>query len=126
MTESTPPSDDRFTFHIHDDGYCEITVTGEFLQATSLAIAKQAQYHARITALPGILLNLSQSEPVSMVRLSGLLDMLSRLQIPLAVVFLEEQQLELACVLHHTLVFREYVAYFTTIEGAWVFLRGQD
>jgi hypothetical protein len=127
MADSTPFGGDNFTFHVHEDGVCEITVEGEFHQATVSAIAQRAQQFTQTGGtLSGFLLDLRNCLTLSLVRLSGLLDILSRMQVPVAVVFLEEQQLELASLLHHTLVYRDYVAYFTTMEGAWLFLRGPD
>jgi anti-anti-sigma regulatory factor len=127
MAEPTPTGGENFTFHVLEDGFCEITVAGELTPATTSAIAQRAQQYVEEKGSSlGILLDLRGCTILSIVRLSSLIDTISHMQVLLAVVFPEERQLEIASLLHHTLSFRDYVAYFTTTEGAWFFLHGPD
>jgi len=123
LMDGQPPGAE-FEIFLHDDGICEVRVDGEFVLDLSQAVLRSIQAQARKSPAPsGILLDMRRSAPLSIVRLSGLLDQLSRLELPLAIVFLWKQQQDLATLLHHTLAHSDYVAYFVDIDEAFSDLR---
>ncbi len=110
-------------YDVLENGLCTIRTEGEFSPELVYEVSQCIQFHIQETGLPpGILLDVRRSAPLSLVRVSTLLDKLSRFTVPLAVVFLWPQQLELAGLLHPTLPHRDKVAYFTDIGEAAHFL----
>jgi hypothetical protein len=126
MADQPPPLSESFSCEVRDDRFCTIRIVGELVPELPHVITQQVQ--AQVTEsgpLAGLLLDMCQSVSFSMVRLAGLIDLLCRLEIPLAVVFASRQQRELADLLHHTLAHRECVDYFTDMPDAWAFLKAQ-
>ncbi|MBN1201965.1 MAG: hypothetical protein JXJ20_08935 [Anaerolineae bacterium] len=127
MAESHNHSQDAFTFNTREDGFCEICLKDELQPGITPALAQQLQKHIEAHGIPpGLLLDARRSAPLSMVRLSNLVDTLSQPNMRLVVVFVDKQQQELANLLHHTLVHRELIAYFTNVDKAWAFLTGES
>jgi hypothetical protein len=123
MIDSTQFSGQRLAFSIRDNGFYEIQAQGELLPELSRVVVQRVRAHVTAHgALSGILLDVRRNASLSIVRLSSLIDQLSYPNIPLAVVFLGEPQQQLASLLHHTLLRRECVAYFTSPSDAWAFL----
>ena len=73
----------------------------------------------------GILIDLTQSNPVSLVCISNMVDTLSRNKIMITAVFNNDEQHALAQLIHYTLPYREYVQYFTERQQAVDFLNPQ-
>lgn len=73
----------------------------------------------------GLLLELSSQAPISVVRLSQLMDQLGRLGCPMAVVLPENKQ-QLARLLHHTLIYSQHIAYVDTMADAWEFVESHS
>lgn len=116
-----PESDFTIAF---DDALCTISVHGDFMPELIRAIAQQVHTERENGQdMTGILLDLQAVRLVSLIRLSGLLDLLSRYEIPIAVVLeLTAQQQRLVDLLHQTLPYRERIAYFETADAARAFL----
>jgi hypothetical protein len=125
MTMTTNPEqvDETYTFGVRSDGFCIIQVEGELTSHLTEEIAGQMHRYVEQNGRPsGSLLDMRRCAPLSMIRLSGLLDAVSGTSAPLAVVFLWRQQQELATLLHHTLQHHERVGYFVDLADAWTFL----
>ncbi|NLX09304.1 MAG: hypothetical protein GXY36_06575 [Chloroflexi bacterium] len=113
----------EITLTLHSSGVCEIQLSDELTLDLTQGIVEQVQtYNREHAPCSGLLLDVSRVAPLSMVRLSGLIDVLTQLRVPIAVVFLWNQQRELAQLLHHTLTYPEHVRYFTQQEDAWLYL----
>jgi hypothetical protein len=111
------------TYQVLDGGIFEIRYIGQCVPERALAVSEHVKKHIHEQGHPvGLLLDVSADLAISIVRLSSLVEMLSRLQVPLAVVFGRQQQQELANLLHHTLINREQIAYFTDFDAACGFL----
>ena len=116
--------DADFTVSFDDAALCTISVDGDFIPELIRTIAQHI-YTERENgqAVAGILLVMQTVQVVSLIRLSGLLDLLSRYETPIAVVLeTTSQQKRLVDLLHQTMPFRDCIAYFDTTEAARAFL----
>jgi hypothetical protein len=121
MTDSTLPT--HFVFEAADNGICTIRLDGRISAEFVSAVAQSVMMYIGEHDLPaGLLLDARHNENLSVVRLSSLVDTLSGMGIPLAVVFGGYAQQSLAALLHNTLAQKDYVAYFTDPEAARAYL----
>ena len=120
-------SAEPFEFIAHDQNVWEIVLRHPLLPALMQHIVQYIDQRLDPDAPPvGLLVDARSLQSVSVVRLSALVDTLSRFHTPLAVVLAAPKQLELANLLHNTLTHRGYVAYFLEAEDAWDHLLGQQ
>jgi hypothetical protein len=108
-----------FTCQVREDRILEIVIYGELLPSFARELVCQIRQAGPVA---GLLLDVRNSIPLSMIRLSGCVDALSRLSLPMAVVFLWTQQKDLAILLHPALLYRQRISYFTTVSGALAYL----
>jgi hypothetical protein len=121
MTDSSQPS--VFSFEPADNGICTIRLMEKITADLASAVAERVVTHISAHGLPtGILLDVRPIVELSIVRLSSLVDTLSGMGAPLAVVFSGRDQQMLADLLHNTLAQKDFVAYFTDPEAALAFL----
>lgn len=66
----------------------------------------------------GIIVDVRDQPDLSAVRLASLLDVLAELHLPIAVLFAEPKQQQIASLLHNTLLRKELCAYFTDPAAA--------
>jgi hypothetical protein len=124
MNRPCPTADPTFDFHAGDDGIFDIQPRGQFVPELSQAIVQQVKNTVDDGLSPaGILLDMSRSDNLSLVRLSHLIDLLTEYPIPVAVLFGTDAQLQLAVLLHNTLNNHKQVAYFTERSPAQTYLR---
>lgn len=122
--QSTPTHSPSFDLQVLDGRIYEIRSHGKFsLELTESIIRYTDTYLAQHGTPEGLILDVRAHEEISMVRLNRLLDILCRLNVPVAVVFRDVQQQQFALLLHRTLVHQEQVAYFTELEDARHFTR---
>ncbi|HMM28847.1 MAG: hypothetical protein AAGU78_14850 [Chloroflexota bacterium] len=108
---------------IHQNGLLELVVDGEFSpQLTQQLLHFVEQMAHESGPLTGLMLDLRCSTSVSIVRASNLVEALSRIVTPMAVVFIWNQQHQIASLIHHTLARRDAIAYFTNPTDAWNYL----
>jgi hypothetical protein len=108
---------------IDDYGICHLQITGPLAPGTTAAIARYV--HARLLQdrpPAGIILDLRLLSLVSAVRLASLLDVLSNLGLPLAVLVGDERQRQIIVLLHNTLEHKEIVSYSTDLPTARGFI----
>jgi hypothetical protein len=121
MTDSEQAN--GFSFEAADNGICTIRPADNITAEVASAIARRVISHIDDHGLPiGLLLDVSQTAHLSIVRLSSLVDTLSGMGVPLAVLFHGHEQRILADLLHNTLAQKEYVAYFVTPADAYAYL----
>ncbi len=84
-----------------------------------LGAALRAHRCASGRPLQGLLVDVRCSPGLSVVRLSGFLDRLGALDVPVAVLFESELRYQLARVLYGTLANKRRVAYFTALRDAY-------
>jgi hypothetical protein len=114
---------DRFAFEVQPHGVWEIRPHGKILPAETQAISQHVHAHLRRHGMPaGLLVDATHPPYLSVVRLSALVDTLSQINVPMAVLVRSRRQLELANLLHNTLSNRQTVAYFADRDDAWVYL----
>lgn len=112
-----------FSFEAADDGICTIRPADKIAADVTSSIARRVMSHINDHGLPkGLLLDVSHTAQLSIVRLSSLVDTLSGMGVPLAVLFRGHEQRILADLLHNTLVQKEHVAYFVTLADAYAYL----
>ena len=112
-----------FSFEAADNGICTIKPADNITAEMASAIARRVMTHIADHGLPvGLLLDVSQTAQLSIVRLSSLVDTLSGMGVPLAVLFSGHEQRVLADLLHNTLAQKDYVAYFVTQADAYAYL----
>ncbi|HML22665.1 MAG TPA: hypothetical protein PKD09_13515 [Aggregatilinea sp.] len=116
-----------FSVSFDAEGLCVVLVRGDFMPDLIRAIAHHIHAeHESGQHMTGILLDLQAVQLVSLIRLSGLLDLLSRYELPIAVVLeMIPQQERLVDLLHQTLPYRDRIAYFDTPDEARPFLEGK-
>jgi hypothetical protein len=121
MIDSEQPN--GFKFDAADNGICTIKPTDNITAEVASAIARRVMIQINDHGLPvGLLLDVTQMAQLSIVRLSSLVDTLSGMGVPLAVLFSGHEQRILADLLHNTLAQKDYVAYFTTLSDAYAYL----
>jgi hypothetical protein len=112
-----------FSFEAAENGICTIQPIGKISVDMASTVARRVVTHISQYGLPtGLLLDVSHTAHLSIVRLSSLIDTLSGMGVPLAVLFGEREQQMLADLLYNTLVQKDYVAYFTDPEQARAYL----
>ncbi|MCC6798514.1 MAG: hypothetical protein IT325_00235 [Anaerolineae bacterium] len=108
---------------MHENGLLELVVDGEFTPQLIQQLFQFVERMARESGpLAGLMLDLRCSTSVSMVRASNLVETLSRTVTPMAVVFIWNQQRQIASLICHTLPRRDAIAYFTNPTDAWNYL----
>ena len=113
----------NFRALLHDNRLLEVVVSGELTPVLVQQIIRYVESTvADVGPLAGLMLDLRQSTAVSIVRATGLVEALSGLVTPMAVVFIWRQQHEIARLIHHTLSRRDDIAYFTHHTDAWTYL----
>jgi hypothetical protein len=113
-----------FAFDADDNGICTIWPVGIISSDVASSIARRVVTYISEHGLPtGLLLDVRSNQQLSIVRLSSLVDTLSGMGVPLAVLFGGQEQLLLADLLHNTLTQKDYVAYFTDRDEAYAYLR---
>jgi hypothetical protein len=121
MTDSRQTN--GFSFDVADDRICTIQPADNITAEMTTAVARRVTTYIADHGLPaGLLLDVSQTVQLSIVRLSSLVDTLSGMGVPLAVLFSGTEQRTLADLLHNTLSQKEYVAYFVTLAEAHAYL----
>jgi len=114
---------ERFSLTIWPDDICHLRpylpLSAALVETIAAAVEELVQHNP---AVCGLLLDMRESTPLSIVRLSELLDRLGTLNLPIAVLFSEPRYQETATLLHHTLVRQPRVAYFTDLETARAYL----
>jgi hypothetical protein len=112
-----------FSFEAAENGICTIQPIGKISVDLASTVARRLVAHIGQHGLPtGLLLDVSRTAQLSIVRLSSLIDTLSGMGVPLAVLFGEREQQMLADLLYNTLVQKDYVAYFTDPADAQAYL----
>ncbi len=112
-----------FSFEAADDGICTIRPADKIAADVTSSIARRVMSHINDHGLPkGLLLDVSHTAQLSIVRLSSLVDTLSGMGVPLAVLFSGHEQRMLADLLHNTLAQKDYVAYFVNLTDAYAYL----
>lgn len=123
MNNSTVPPYERFSLTVWPDDICHLRphlpLSGALVETIAAAVEQLVQRNPTVC---GLLLDMRDSTPLSIVRLSELIDRLGALNLPVAVLFSERRYQETATLLHHTLVRRPRVAYFTDQEAARAYL----
>ena len=116
----------NFRALLHDNKLLEVVVRGEF---TPLSIQQVVHYVERAAEDAGplawLMLDLRQTTDVSIVRATALVETLSDIVTPMAVVFVWQQQHQIAQLIHHTLPRRDEIRYFTSHTDAWTYLLRQ-
>ena len=108
---------------LHENKLLELVVTGEFTPLLLQQIVRYVEHTVEdVGPLAGLMLDLRQSDSISVVRVTGLDESLSTIVTPMAVVFIWRQQHEIARLIHHTLPRRDDIAYFTHHTDAWTYL----
>ncbi|MGQ9849766.1 MAG: hypothetical protein ACUVSU_06910 [Aggregatilineaceae bacterium] len=123
VSNPTVPPYKRFSLILGPEGICQIQLhlplSGALAEQIAAEVEQLLQEHPDVR---GLLLDMRESIPLSIVRLDELIDRLGTLNLPVAVLFSEERYQETATLLHHTLVRRPRVAYFTDPEAARAYL----
>jgi hypothetical protein len=123
LSFSRNPSSTWFLIDADDSSIYHVTPTTRLSFDLSAAIlARLASYAADYGAPAGILIDVRRSPLLSLVRLSSLIDMLSQMNVPMAVVLSDDTQQRLAALLHNTVRHRQRVGYFITSDDATLFL----
>lgn len=123
MNKPTAHSGPAFEFFVNQDGVFHIQSQGQFGPELSSDIIRQIRDSIDEAGTPvGILLDMRQSDNLSIVRLSHLIDLLTECRIPVAVLLGTDTHLQLAVLLHNTLNNHAQVAYFTERVQARAYL----
>lgn len=124
MNNPTIPSFRRFSLSLEPEGICQIQLhlplSGALAEQIATEVEQLLQEHPDVH---GLLLDMRESIPLSIVRLGELLERLGALGLPIAVLFSAPHYQETATLLHNTLVRRRYVAYFADLDEARAHLR---
>ncbi len=105
---------ERFTLEVWQDGICQVkphvSLTPALIEEIARAALRLIQDRRGVR---GIVLDVREHSPLSIVRLSNLVDRLGEMGLPLVVLFSETRYQRVATLLHNTLAHRERVAYAT-------------
>jgi len=105
---------ERFALEVWQDGICQVkphvTLTPALIQEIAHATFRLIQDRHGVR---GIVLDVREHSPLSIVRLSNLVDRLGEIGLPLVVLFSETRYQRVATLLHNTLAHKESVAYAT-------------
>ncbi|MEB2288995.1 MAG: hypothetical protein OZ934_12875 [Anaerolineae bacterium] len=114
MNDQTGLHRERFTLEVWQDGICQVK---PHITLTPALIEEMARAALRLIrdrhGVRGIVLDVREHSPLSIVRLSNLVDRLGEMGLPLVVLFSETRYQRVATLLHNTLVHKEHVAYAT-------------
>jgi len=122
MINRVPPNT-GFQLYADELGIYHLVPTTRLSHELTSAILTRITLTAESGALPsGVLLDVRRSPLLSLVRLGALIEELSTLRAPLAVILADETQQRLATLLHNTVRHRERIAYFITPDDAALFL----
>ncbi len=123
MNDSPVPRYERFSLTLRPDGICHLCphlpLSGALVETIATAVQQLLQ---RTPEVRGLLLDMRDSTPLSIVRLSELLDRLETFKVPVAVLFSDIRYQETAILLHHTLVRHPRIAYFVDLDEAHAYL----
>ncbi|GEM_PF-2549266 len=123
MNHSPVPPYERYSLTVWPDGICQLQphlpLSGALVEAIATDVAQLVQ---RSAAIRGLLLDMRHSTPLSIVRLSELIDRLGTFNLPVAVLFSDARYQETATLLHPTLVRQPRVAYFVDLDEAHAYL----
>lgn len=112
----------NYRSQLHENGMLELVVDGEFTPQLIQQLIRYVGLAAATGPLTGLLLDLRPAAQVSIVRVSGLVEALSDIVRPVAVVFVWNYQHQLASLMHPTLPHRDEIAYFVNPAEAWSYL----
>jgi len=116
---------ERFTLEVWRDGICQLkphsALTLLLVEDLVRATQKLIESNDRVC---GIVLDMRGHYPLSIVRLSRLVDHLSKLGLPLVVLFKEARHQHIADLLHNTLAHKTRVAYTTDPVQARAHIKG--
>ncbi|MCL4238508.1 MAG: hypothetical protein KJ047_09705 [Anaerolineae bacterium] len=114
MNDQTGLHRERFTLEVWQDGICQvkphITLTPALIEEIARAALRLIRDRHGVR---GIVLDVREHSPLSIVRLSNLVDRLGEMGLPLVVLFSETRYQRVATLLHNTLAHKEHVAYAT-------------
>ena len=114
MNEQTGLHRERFTLEVWQDGICQVkphmTLTPALIEEMARAAVRLIRNRRGVR---GIVLDVREHSPLSIVRLSNLVDRLGEMKFPLVVLFSETRYQHIATLLHNTLAHKERVAYAT-------------
>ncbi|MEW6580361.1 MAG: hypothetical protein AB1435_14370 [Chloroflexota bacterium] len=114
MNDQTGLHRERFALEVWQDGICQVK---PHLTVTPALIEEMARATLRLTqdrrGVRGVVLDVREHSPLSIVRLSNLVDRLGEVELPLVVLFSETRYQRIATLLHNTLAHKERVAYAT-------------
>ncbi|MBP8973098.1 MAG: hypothetical protein KBH93_04415 [Anaerolineae bacterium] len=114
MNDQAEPHHERFALEVWQDGICQVkphvTLTPALIEEIARAALRLIQDRHGVR---GIVLDVREHSPLSIVRLSNLVDRLGEIGLPLVVLFSETRYQGLANLLHNTLAHKESVAYAT-------------
>ena len=117
--KSTQTTRHNHTFTIDETGICTIEAYDKISVPVMSSIAESVMTYIVQHGLPvGLLIDVRHNNLLSIVRLSNLLDSLTGLGVPVAVVFRTLDQKNVASLLHNTLAQKDRVAYFTDLARA--------
>lgn len=124
MDQYSDDFEPRVLFNVSNERICTITFNREFLPELVSGVAQRTATEVEQHGpLRGILLDLQRADQISIIRLSGLLDQLSRFDAPIAVVlYPTRQQQRLISLFHQTLAGRDQIVYFTELAEAQAYL----
>lgn len=105
---------ERFALEVWQDGICQVK---PHVTLTLALIEEMVRATLRLVrdrhGVRGVVLDVREHSPLSIVRLSTLADRLGEAGLPLVVLFSETRYQRIATLLHNTLVYKERVAYAT-------------
>jgi hypothetical protein len=123
VNQPTVPPHERYTLTVWPDGICQLQphlpLSGALVETIATDVE---QLLGRSADIRGLLLDMRESTPLSIVRLSELIDRLGAFNLPVAVLFSDVRYQETATLLHPTLVRQPRVAYFVDPDEARAYL----
>ena len=123
MNNPTVPSYGRFSLTLGPDAICHIQLhlplSGALVETIATEVERLLERSADIR---GLLLDMRESTPLSIVRLSELIDRLGTFHLPVAVLFSDVHYQETATLLHPTLLRQPRVAYYVDPDEARAYL----
>lgn len=113
----------NFRALLHENKLLEVVVRGELTPLLLQQVVRYVEHTVEdVGPLAGLMIDLRQSTAVSIVRATALVETLSHIITPMAVVFIWHQQHQIAQLMHHTLPRRDEIGYFTSHTDAWTYL----
>ena len=126
MNDQANLHQERFTLEVWRDGICQVKPHGALtlLLIEDLVRATQKLIESD-KSVCGVVLDMRGHYPLSIVRLSSLVDQLSKLGLPLVVLFREARHQHIADLLHNTLAHKSRVVYTTDPVQARAHIKGE-